>query len=181
MGSRLTCFREANKLRQKRKDRDARLKEQADLRKAKEPSPQPVPAADTAAPEDVPLADKLEEAAPADKPTQEAPASIKFDGALLPDEFLASDSEEEQPDGPAPKRRKANKQKTKPSEPRDKRAGVTVYRVMKGKDTRAAPKAEVRSKLVRDNLMQRGREGKKKKGGFIVGSKRVDWGTSRKC
>lgn len=144
-----------------------RLKEQAGTRKAKEPSPQP----DTAAPEEAPLADK---------PAQEAPAPIKFDGALLPDEFLASDSEEEQPDGPTPKRRKASKQKQKPSEPRDKRVGGTVYRVMKGTDGRAAPKAEPRSKLVRGNLMQRGREGKKK-GGFLTGPKRLDWGTSRKC
>lgn len=147
------------------------MKEQADLRKAKEPSPQPASAPDTA-PEETPVDDK---------PTEEAPATIKFDGALLPDEFLASDSDEEQPDGPAPKRRKASKQKQKPSEPRDKRVGGTVYRVMKGKDSRAAPKAEARSKLVRSNLMQRGREGTKKKGGFLTGPKRLDWGTSRKC
>ena len=165
-------YREANKLRQKRKDRDARLKEQADLRKAKEPSPQLVSAPDTTAPEETSLDGKL---------TEEASSSIKFDGPLLPDEFLASDSEEEQSEAPAPKRRKANKQKQKPSEPRDKRVGGTVYRVMKGTDTRVAPKAGSRSKLVRANLTQRGREGKKRNGGFLVGPKRLDWGTSRKC
>ena len=52
---------------------------------------------------------------------------------------------------------------------------------MQGADSRMAPKAEGRSRQVRANLVKRGREGARRNGGFVVGKKRVDWGTSRRC
>lgn len=147
----LTGYREAEKLRQKRKDRDARLKEQALTRKVKEPSPVSVP--QNAEPEDTPT-----EIEPIEKPSRTSNAVT----TLLPDEFLDSDSEPEVDDAPTPKRRKSSKQK---AAPRDKRVGGTVYRVMKGADSRMAPKGEGRSRQVRANLAKRGREGAGRKGG----------------
>ena len=154
--------RETDRLRQKRKDRDAQLKKQALTRKVKEPSPKAV-----SAPEETPVE--------AEKPTR----ASKPETTLLPEEFLDSDSESELDDGPAPKRRRADKKKS--AAPRDKRVGDTVYRVMKEADSRMAPKSEGRSRQVRAGLAKRGREGAGTNGGFVVGPKRVDWGTSRKC
>ena len=154
------------------------MKEQAKSRKAKEPSPEP--AAEPTSTEPAADDDEADEAAAEKALVENEIPSINFEQTnLLPEEFLASDSEAEEEEAggaPAPKRRKAAKR----SEPRDKRVGGTVYRVVKGVDGRMAPKKEGRARAVRANLVKRGREGAKK-GGFVVGNKRVDWGTSRKC
>lgn len=175
-------YSEADRLRQKRKERDLRLKEQAQSRKSKQDAlKEEGPAAEPQ--------DQDEDAAAPGTEIQTIPAADddaprrpnKSETTLLPEEFLDSDSEPEEEEGaePAAKRRRAEKKRSRA--PRDKRVGGTVYRVVQEADSRMAPRKEARSKNVRAALLKRGREAGGRKGGFVVGKGRVDWGTSRKA
>lgn len=181
LSSELTLYSEADRLRQKRKERDLRLKEQAQSRKAKlDAQKEEAPAAE---PQDEDQDEDAEVQGTEIQtiPAADAPRRLDTSTTLLPEEFLDSDSEAEEEGGdePAAKRRRAEKKRSRA--PRDKRVGGTVYRVVQAGDSRMAPRGEGRSKNVKAALLKRGREAGGRKGGFVVGKGRVDWGTSRKA
>ncbi|SPO04572.1 uncharacterized protein DNG_07257 [Cephalotrichum gorgonifer] len=179
---------ETERIRQKRKERDARLKDQARARKPKpEAAPEAEAKAESDADADAGAEEKVDETAVTSTATAvdvRKPSRGKIEiPTFLPEEFLSSDSEDDGDDdaGPPSKRRKAGVGARKRAEPRDKRVGGTVFRVVKQVDARMAPKGEGRTKSVRTALLKRGREEGARRAGFLVGGKKkADWGTSRR-
>lgn len=181
-GAELTVRSETDRLRQKRKERDLRLKEQAQSRKEKldakkDEAPTAEPQGEDQGQDATAPGTEIQTIPAAD----DAPRRLHSSTTLLPEEFLDSDSEpeEEEGDEPSTKRRRGEKKRSRA--PRDKRVGDTVYRVVQAGDSRMAPRKEGRSKNVKAGLLKRGREAGGRKGGFVAGKGRVDWGTSRKA
>lgn len=175
--------------RRKRKERDAKFRKQAEARKKQQASTAP-------AVEEEGDDDEKDDDVSAKKPQPEgrlvtslADSSRKrLDRrnlpAVLPDEFLESDSEaeeeEEEDTGEGSGRAKkitfntAARQvaKAEPRHPADQRVGATVYRVMKKQgEAILAPRGGKYSKNAKEMLMGRGRTVPKtgvKKKGFLV-------------
>lgn len=171
-----TTPRQQKAQKRKRQQRTAFLQDQAQTRKAAEPvTPAPAPASTAtaaASPSDdmTPRTQLALESSAAFKRQQRAPA-------LLPAEFLASDSEDDDDDDAAPSDAAAGA-KSRPRKarkialdkaPRDEVVGTTVYRVAKAQqDPRLAPRGGRASVNAKKALLVRGRTAKAGTKGFFV-------------
>ncbi|CCF46606.1 hypothetical protein CH063_15308 [Colletotrichum higginsianum] len=156
----------------KRQERNARLQEQAAVRKAQE---------DTAAVEKSNEGGEEEEE---EEETEAAQAETtgrrrlnKLDlPSELPAEYLESDSEDESGGGETDRKpRKARKLHTAEAQiaresrgPKDEVVGTTVFRVVKKEDERLAPRAQKSSVNAKKALLARGRAPVKARKGFLV-------------
>ncbi|CAK7199088.1 hypothetical protein SEUCBS139899_001758 [Sporothrix eucalyptigena] len=145
----------------KRQEKDARLKAQAEARKAREEA-----AAEKAAEAVAAEAARIAEEEKEDEEAQtKAPVS-----KLLPLEFLDSDSEDEKP-----RKTKSTAMPTKPKkrllkkkDPRDRQLGTTVYRLLtEGGPKTMAPKIVKKSRNVQQDMLVRNRVGKPVHSGFL--------------
>lgn len=163
--------------RQRRQERDARLKAQAGSRKKQ---PQVKDESESEAEEEKKKEARITPSAA--KPTRRFTKNNLPD--VLPEEFLASDSENDDDNEEEGKRNirkptviKFNTvarqvAKAESRQPADQRVGSTVYRVMKKKrDETLAPKGTKYSRNAREGLLGRRRPGPRNrttKGGFLV-------------
>ncbi|KAJ0159754.1 hypothetical protein CTA2_9171 [Colletotrichum tanaceti] len=167
----------------KRQERNARLQEQAAVRKAQE---------DTAAAAAAKESNEGGEEEGGEEETEAAPAETtgrrrlnKLDlPSELPAEYLESDSEDESDGGGGGgggggetdrKPRKARKLHTAEAQitresrgPKDEVVGTTVFRVVKKEDERLAPRAHKSSVNAKKALLARGRAPVKARKGFLV-------------
>lgn len=171
--------------RQRRQERDARLKAQAGSRKKQAQDKKESESEAEEETEEKPKKKKKKEAQitpSAAKPTKRFTRNNLPD--VLPEEFLASDSETDNDDEEEAKRNKHKPTiikfntvarqvaKAESRQPADQRIGSTVYRIIKKKrDEKLAPKGSKYSRNAREGLLGRGRPGanhRTTKGGFLV-------------